>query len=439
MNSKTNECRAIVSLLSACVVIVTVTACRESAAADLSLSSAVPITTATSVGSAPMFAVAPSGKQAIAWVSAPGGGTDGRLYVSVDGKAPAEIRDTLGPIAARGESPPKIAFGPDEVLRAIYVVTKVVPGRRHPLAALRFVESSDGGSTWSPPVTVTSDGVFGSHNFHALHVAADGTTYVSWLGGGHGKSAAWISRSADNGQTWTPAARPDSGAACPCCRTSLATAGDGTLYLSWRKVFPGNVRDIVLTRSTDRGATWSAPARIHADNWVYDGCPEAGPSLKVDRNGLVHIAWWTGKEGSAGVHYAQSNDGGKTFSAPIALGTAQFSKPAHVQLAIDDAGQTIVAAWDDGTVKVPEIVLRVSRDGGRTFSERQAASEPGQAASFPVVTLVGNTLNLAWTQKTVEEAAKQEAAMPNMKDPKAVMGLEPVGAAKVFALHAQLK
>src|SRR4051812_5880659 len=140
------------------------------------------LSAATTVGTAPMFAVSPSGQETIAWVSAPAGGTDGRLYVSVAGAPPVEIRDSLGPIEAHGESPPKITYAHDGALYAVYTVGRVVPGARFPLSALRLVKSSDDGRTWSSPVTVTTGEVFGSHSFHALHAASDGTIYVSWLG-----------------------------------------------------------------------------------------------------------------------------------------------------------------------------------------------------------------------------------------------------------------
>jgi len=76
---------------------------------------------------------------------------------------------------AHGESPPKVACGPDGALNAIYVVPKIVVGKRYGVGALRFIRSADGGKTWSSPVTVTDDPAFGrQHNFHALHAAADG-------------------------------------------------------------------------------------------------------------------------------------------------------------------------------------------------------------------------------------------------------------------------
>ena len=126
-----------------------------------------------------MFVIAPDGRRTAAWISAPGGGSDGRLYVSTDGAPPAELRDPLGAIEAHCESPPTLAYAPDGALHALYAVAKVVPGRRFPASALRAVRSEDGGRTWSEPVTVTDAAEFGSHNFHALHADARGIVWAS--------------------------------------------------------------------------------------------------------------------------------------------------------------------------------------------------------------------------------------------------------------------
>ncbi|HEU4563591.1 MAG TPA: sialidase family protein [Gemmatimonadaceae bacterium] len=418
-------------------------ACRAEPALDLDAPRAV--SAPTKVGAAPMFAVSPAGAEAAAWVSAPGGGSDGRLYISTGGAAPVELRDSLGAIEAHGEAPPKIAWAPDGALYALYVVAREVPGRRFPASALRFTRSGNGGRTWSAPVTVTDDGTFGSHNFHSLHAARDGSVYVAWLDGRAGKSAVYLTRSTDGGRTWAANRRVDIGEACPCCRTALATAPDGTLYVAWRAVLPGSVRDIVIARSTDRGATWSEPARVHADGWVFDGCPHAGPSLQVDEAGRVHIAWWTGKEGAAGVWYARSDDGGTRFGAPVPIGVADLSRPAHVQLALarpatggaGGAG-TVVVAWDDGTLRTPRVKVRISRDGGATFGEPVAVSEEGRAATFPVLAVAGTRLTIAWSDESDAHAAHREHSRPNMKDPKAVMPLGTVGESRVLVRSGAL-
>ncbi len=441
--------------VAAAGVVAAVVSCGGTRGASVHLSDAVALSAPTSVGTAPMFAVSPTGTQAVAWVSAPNGGTDGRLYVSVSNANPAELRDSLGPVEAHGEAPPKLAFAPDGALFAIYTVGRVVPGERFPRSALRLVASHDDGKTWTAPVTVTDGPAFGSHSFHALHVAGDGTVYVAWLGksdgdtaamamasdgemasmshsqhGGHEASAAWITRSTDGGKTWAPRVRVDMGEACPCCRTALATSKDGTLFMAWRHVFSGSVRDIVLARSTDRGATWSEPVRVHADDWTFDACPHAGPAIATDDRGRLHVTWWTGKEGSAGVYYTQSVDGGKTFAPATALGVAQFSRPAHVQLALAPNDRVIVA-WDDGTKQVPQVVFRVSSDGGAHFGDASQVSAAGRAASFPVLGVARDSLAIAWSEVSAEQATAATAAAAT-KDRMAPKGLEAVGDAQVL-------
>jgi hypothetical protein len=378
---------------------------------SLTLSAPVVASAATSVGAAPVLALAPDGRRATAWVSAPGGGDDGRLYVSVDGGAPVELRDALGPIEAHGEAPPKLAFGPDGALHALYVVGKVVPGRRFPLGALRLVSSTDGGRRWSAPLSVTDAAVFGAYNFHALYAAPDGALYAAWLDGRDGKSATYVTRSVDGGRTWAANRRVSPGESCPCCRTAIATAPDGALYVAWRAVLPGGVRDVVVARSADGGATWGAPVRVHADDWVFDACPHAGPSMQVDSAGAVHVAWWTGKEGAAGVFYARSADGARSFAAPVALGVARHSRPAHVQLALAPGG-IVAAAWDDGTLRVPQVKLRVSRDGGASFAAALPVSEAGRAATFPVLAAAGRRVTVAWTEQSEDAAARARTTRP---------------------------
>lgn len=443
------------------LVVTALAACGATRGEAVRLGGEAALSAPTSVGTAPMFAISPSGTQAVAWVSAPHGGTDGRLYVSVAGAPPTEIRDTLGPIEAHGEAPPKLAYAPDGSLFAAYTVGKVVAGERFPRSALRLVSSRDGGRTWTAPVTVTDGAIFGSHSFHALHVADDGTVYVSWLGksdrdtsaesmeamsemsgmshsmhGGHDASAAWISRSTDGGKTWTPRVRVDMGEACPCCRTALATSKDGTLFMAWRHVFPGSVRDIVVARSTDHGATWSAPVRVNADDWTFDACPHAGPAIAVDANNTLHVAWWTGKEGRAGVFYARSADGGKSFSGVTALGAAKYSRPAHVQMALA-SNDRLVVAWDDGTKQIPQVMVRVSNDGGSHFADATAVSAAGRAASFPVLAVHGDSLAVAWSEVSAATAAASNAAAS--ADKKAPKGLEAVGDAQVFVRRGVLQ
>jgi len=383
---------------------------------------------ATDGGATPMFTIAPSGARTLAWVSAPGGGSDGRLYTSTDGAPASELRDPLGGIEPHGEAPPKIGFAPDGALYALYAVARLEAGRRFPFTTLRLARSPDGGRTWDMPHTVMGDATPGSRNFHALHVAADGSLYVAWLEARDGgRAATYLTRSTDGGITWRPTVRVAEGESCPCCRTAIATAPDGTLFLSWRTVLAGNVRDIVVASSADLGVTWGPAVRVHADDFVFDGCPHAGPSLQVDAAGRLHVAWWTGREGRAGVYYARSDDGGRTFGPPVALGVAPFARPAHAQVALQGDG-SVVVAWDDARTSPPRVLLRRSRDGGATFGPAVIASDTTAAATFPVLALHGDSITVAWAQQSRAALEHAEHTRPDMKDPTAVMPLPAVGA-----------
>jgi hypothetical protein len=230
-------------------------------------------------------------------------------------------------------------------------------------------------------------------------------------------------------------------------------AGHGdTVYAAWRKVYPGNRRAVVVARSADGGRTWAVPVAAQRDGWVIDGCPHAGPSLQVDAAGRVHVAWWSGKQGAAGVFYARSDDGGRTFGAPVPIGVAEYSRPAHVQMAVTDgaapngstpnastpdAGPTVVLAWDDGTVQQPRVMVRVSRDGGATFAPAVPASASGRPATFPVLALSGGQITLAWSEDANASAAESEHHMGHGDKPMH-MPLPAVGQQRIVMRDARL-
>lgn len=389
-----------------------------------------------------MFLGTPAGARVVAWVSAQGGGSDGTLNVSVTPAGAEEplptttVRDPLGAIEAHGEAPPQLAADSSGAISVLYAVGKEVPGKRFPVSAMRFIRSTDQGRTWSRPVTVNDGHEFGSHNFHAITAAADGSLLATWLDAREGHSGVWMSRSHDGGRTWEANRPIYSEPTCPCCRTSVAVAADGTIYVAWRAILSGDVRDVVITKSTDGGRSWAAPVRPRTDGWVYPGCPHAGPSLKVDARNRVHVAWWTGKEGEAGVYYARSDDGATTFTAqPIATG--ERARPAHVQLATSLSG-TVFLAWDDGLSEIPRVLVRRSEDGGRSFDRERVLSDPDVAATFPVVAVYGDSVAVAWSQTTAAEHHARLALQSQRNSPSAVHPLPRVGQSEILLRSGRL-
>lgn len=414
------------------------------------------VSSETNNGATPMLTVASNGNRVLSWVSDSGGGGMGVLDFVVTSPAGellarSRLRDSLGGIEPHGEGPPQLTVAEDGAIYALYTVGKEMPDSRFPLSALRFSRSEDGGRNWSAPISVNEGAEFGSHNFHAIIAGKDQTIHATWLSSaplgtsgadhqhdaaGHGGSAVWLRTSHDGGRTWAPSRPIHAEPTCPCCRTGLAIDSQGALYVSFRKVFEGDVRDIVVMRSDDGGNTWNSPVRPREDGWNYPGCPHAGPSMRVDGDGTIHIAWWTGKTGEAGVWYGRSTDGGRSFS-PLPISVGERSAPSHVQVILANRGPVVI--WDDGLGDIPAIQLRASNDGGHSFGTAVTLSDRYSAATFPVGAVVGDSLMIAWSQVGSEEHRRVQAARPDMSDPRASVKLPRVGQSEIWLRIAALE
>jgi hypothetical protein len=147
----------------------------------------------------------------------------------------------------------------------------------------------DGGKTWQRGVVYALDrvGVGGP-----IFTADDGTLYQVYSY----QSSVWIARSTDEGRTMRLVKVSDR-LGSPA---NLWLAGDvdaaGNVYVAW--VEQGSW-DVLFSRSTDMGLTWSNPLRVN---------PPASetstmPWLAAGRNGDVAIAWY-GTGGAAGPNNA---------------------------------------------------------------------------------------------------------------------------------------
>lgn len=188
------------------------------------------------------------------------------------------------------------------------------------------------------------------------------------------------------------------GMACPCCRPMVAVAPNGHLWVVWRKTFTGNVRDIVLAKSEDRGQTFSPPLLVHKDNWVFSACPHRGPSIGFDRFGRIYVGWYTeGTDEQPRLLVATSDDQGRTFSPPVSLHTSTTSLPDQMRMAVHPDG-AVVAVWEEITGVRKWAVMRVSRDRGQHFGPLQILSS-GANAEYPTVAIhESGGVAIGWTE-----------------------------------------
>ncbi|WP_247728676.1 hypothetical protein [Halovivax limisalsi] len=224
-------------------------------------------------------------------------------------------------------------------------------------SSIRFARSTDGGrsfevTTVGPKVDETP----ATRDYHNLAVAPDGKLYVATLQSASATSSGRSIRvmwSTDGGRSWTSSAGdlgvnvdPDS-PACPCCRPALAAGSDGTVYVSWRKVYPSDemdIRDHVVAYSTDGGRTWGTPVKFYDHNWHYDGCPHSGPDIGLDGDGRLHATWFSGSTDDYGVYYGVSTDHGRSWpDDPVSIFTPEYAPITQPALHVAPNGDAWVA------------------------------------------------------------------------------------------------
>jgi hypothetical protein len=384
--------------------------------------------------------------------SLPEGTTDVFAAVSRDRgrtfSTPTRVNSTPGDARVNGEQPPRVALirrrgGPPSM--AVVWTSKSAVG-----STLVSARSDDGGRTFGASTLVPHGEAAGNRGWHSVTVDATGQVRVLWLDhrelastrakegatherhSGHDAArpthdSAVAARPPHDGVAMAErsklyfatigdetSARSVVGGVCYCCKTALTTAPDGTIYSAWRRVYPGNLRDIAFAASRDGGRTFGQPVRVSEDRWALNGCPDDGPAMAVDARGTVHVAWPTlvgdapdGKP-SIGVFYARSVDG-RAFGPRVRLPTEGV--PHHPQIA--RSGGALYLAWDELTGASRQVVV----------AERPASEAPdapfvrtvlgaGAPGVYPSIIAAGRGVIVAWTSSIPDGAVIRVARIP---------------------------
>ena len=197
---------------------------------------------------------------------------------------------------------------------------------------LYVASSADGGATWSAPIKV-NDGTSQFERVIGAYPAVDhntGVVYVSWHD--YARNIIYVDKSTDGGAYWgkdVAAAITHTGfgvnIGCVGGRSQgpahhLKVGPSGTLYLVYADKVVNRGFDILLTKSTNGGATWSSPVTLNDD--TNSAADQFHPTLSVEPNGTggdkVTVTFYDRRDDSsncfARVYATQSTDGGSTWS-----------------------------------------------------------------------------------------------------------------------------
>jgi len=190
--------------------------------------------------------------------------------------------------------------------------------------------STDGGLTWTP-ILPLSHSPNAQNQGATVAVGPGGEVYVAWED--FHKDQILFTRSLDCGQTFdmergiasiVPVPEPLPGSAYrldsfPRMAVSQAT---GSVFITWADYRTGDA-DVLLARSTDRGVSWSAPARVNdvtTNHQIFPAITTFG--------GRVDVSFYDSRNDPGGklldIYYAQSNDDGLTFLPNVRVTDAAF-------------------------------------------------------------------------------------------------------------------
>ena len=362
---------------------------------------------ATQPGStAPGLAITPDGHLLLSWINS----QRGRRHILQFGKwSPSLARWTQAPATiAVGNSmfvnwadTPHMAATPDGALWAHWLQKNGDAPYAYDVVLSR---SRDGGANWSEPVRPHDDRTQTEHGFVSMWAQGDNTLGIAWLdgrntgGGGHDAHAAHggamtLRAAVFDGALQASASTEIDARVCDCCQTDAAMTSQGAL-LVYRGRSEAEVRDIYATRFN--GIAWSAPQRVHADDWTMPACPVNGPAVAAAGDDVV-VGWYTVDGEEPLVRIAHSHDAGGNFADAIELdrGAAVHGR---VDVAIDTQ-----QAW----------VLWLREEGGRqslwlsrrshdlaTEHERIEVAKPrgeGRGTGFAKLAVLDGSAYIVWT------------------------------------------
>ena len=299
------------------------------------------------------------------------------------------------------------------------------------VGGVTVTNSADGGRTWSAPVQV--DDRPGFADKEAMTSDGNGSLYIVYddvLGNNFDQSDdvdLVITRSTDRGATWSPTVSVV-GTPGNILGPVVAARPDGRVTVVAWNLTEGNV---LAFTSTDHGATWGPAVRVNAfpgsATWVNNTWMTSMPSLVEDDRGRLHVAWADYGGGNRDILAALSVNGTDWFT-PAPLNDVTTGDQWMPSLSMDARG-TLHAAWLDGRTGAWNVYYANSSVPGFLWSANVRVTTAETPLSFvrpgDYLALAGDangTAYVAWTDGrsgslAIEFARSTPFSIPNAPQP----------------------
>jgi hypothetical protein len=253
-----------------------------------------------------------------------------------------------------------MAIGPGEPSsQPIYVVFQVDSGM--PVRSdVMFQKSTDGGRTWLPTDLLIRRGDrFASSPDIATD--SDGNVYIVYeyaypdTAGGYDDQI-MSTRSSDGGATWSAPVRVDDESRGGIGQIHIVADAADNLFVAWNQL-PGGLFHIFTSVSTDQGATWSPRVCVDDDTLTEESSHDAVFVQPGTNHYLVAATVHREGHNRPLAYLYRSTDGGQTFEPGVQLDTSNDAGASDVVADRDH----IVCAYFGASIANDDTIIAESR------------------------------------------------------------------------------
>jgi BNR repeat protein len=283
-----------------------------------------------------------------------------------------------------------------------------------------FGSTRDGGATWTDGLVPEPE--HAAQGDPAVAASADGDFYMALISFERFGNAGgiYVSRSEDGGRTFQRAVRVQADAQIFEDKEYIAvdrstSSRRGTVYVSWTDFDDLRFRtEIMVSSSSDRGTTWSAPVSVSGPMSYSRGFVQ-GSVPAVGENGVLYVAWYEERGDFAPL----GRDGWPEHEGPPhpqqvawrrVLGVGQGLLPPLVRKnvpGLDVVPNRMPGARRLAAAEGARILVARSTDGGRSFGTPEVAATveflpsnlPFRINGFPSLSVVSNGLHFLHSER----------------------------------------
>jgi hypothetical protein len=264
-------------------------------------------------------------------------------------------------------------------------------------SSIYYSHSVDGGQIFSPPIRADDDNNRTVQGGPSIALDSSQKIHIIWIDvretvGGD----IYYANSTDGGLTFNNHNKVNDvskGSADPI----FAVDANNVIYVVWVDNRNDTTKpDIYFSKSTDGGISFGANKKLNDD-----GLPlthQGNPAIAVG-GGLIGVVWDDHRTPS-GLYFANSTDEGNNFSVNKRIDDDLATSPKSRPYIAMNKDRYISVAWMDKRAGDYDIYFANSSDGGVTFSPNQKVNDDiGSINQLPSLALRNRTVYIAWNDE----------------------------------------